>query len=117
MTKYQGKCHCGAIEFSFEHENINQGLHCNCSICSRKGALMSNFTLAPDEINIAVKGDNLAQYSFDSGVAKHYFCKTCGIYPFHETMRMPGHYRVNLGCIDELDTLQLSFELFDGKSL
>ena len=57
-------------------------------------------------------------YQFDTKIAKHYFCKTCGIYPFHETMRVPGHYRVNLGCIDDIDTNEITdIEVFDGKSI
>ena len=39
--QYQGSCHCGAIKFSYEGEEITQALRCTCSICRRKGALMS----------------------------------------------------------------------------
>lgn len=78
---------------------------------------MSAFTLAPQELEIKVENDALGLYQFDSKIAKHHFCKTCGIYPFHETIRMPGHYRVNLGCIDEVDTYALKVDVFDGKSL
>ena len=78
---------------------------------------MSDFTLAPDEINIEEQNDSLGLYQFDTKVAKHYFCKTCGIYPFHETMRKPGNYRVNLGCIDEIDSNYLKVDIFDGKSM
>ena len=66
---------------------------------------------------IEVTGDNLATYEFGSRVAKHHFCKTCGIYPFHQTMRKPGHYRLNLGCVEELDATRLPFEVFDGASI
>jgi len=117
MTKYKGSCHCGAISFSFEHETITEGLKCNCSICKRKGAVMSAFILSPDDIEIKVENDVLGQYQFDTNVAKHYFCKSCGIYPFHQTMRNPGFYRINLGCIDEVDTNNINIDLFDGKSL
>jgi hypothetical protein len=78
---------------------------------------MSSFTLAPDDIYIEAKGDALRVYQFDTKIAKHYFCNKCGIYPFHETMRQPGHYRVNLGCIDEVDTESLEVDVFDGKSI
>ncbi len=117
MKTYKGNCHCGSISFSFEHTTIDKGLRCNCSICKRKGAVMSDFTLAPEEIDINDKNEALCLYQFDTRVAKHYFCKTCGIYPFHETMRKPGHYRVNLGCIDEIDTYQIKVDIFDGKSI
>jgi len=117
MKTYNGTCHCGSIAFAFAHEEITTGLRCNCSICRRKGAAMSDFTLQPDQLDIKVEGDNLGLYQFDSNIAKHYFCKTCGIYPFHETLRKPGHYRVNLGCIDEIDTNTLNIAKFDGKSI
>jgi len=117
MITYNGSCHCGNISFSFEHEKIDSGLRCNCSICRRKGAVMSGFTLALEELNIKDNNDSLSLYQFDTKVAKHYFCKNCGIYPFHETLRKPGNYRVNLGCIDGLDTNDLKIEIFDGKSI
>lgn len=117
MTTYHGSCHCGDIKFTFEHEEITSGLHCNCSICRRKGALMSDFILPAAELQIDAKPASLGLYRFGSGVAKHYFCKQCGIYPFHETLRKPGHFRVNLGCIDDLDTFSLESQVFDGKSL
>ena len=117
MKTYKGTCHCGAIAFSFEHDEIKSGLRCNCSICRRKGAVMSDFTIPPDNIDIKAEEGALGLYQFDTKIAKHYFCRTCGIYPFHETIRKPGHYRVNLGCIDEIDTNALNVDIFDGKSL
>jgi len=116
MLKYQGNCHCGKVRFEVESEPVTKGLRCNCSICKRKGAMMSPFTYAPDKLKIKGR-ENLGLYQFGSKVAKHYFCKNCGIYTFHETMRVPGHFRFNLGCVDELDTFELNFEVFDGKSL
>ena len=117
MKTYKGNCHCGDISFSFKHEKIESGLRCNCSICKRKGAVMSDFIISPEELDIKAKKGALALYQFDSKIAKHYFCKTCGIYPFHETLRKPGHYRVNLGCIDEINTDEIKVDIFDGKSL
>lgn len=117
MKTWHGKCHCGDVSFSFQAEGITDGLRCNCSICKRKSALMSSFVIPIEDISIDVVNDALSVYQFDSGVAKHYFCKHCGIYPFHETMRAPGNYRLNLGCIDEVDAFSLPFEVFDGASL
>jgi hypothetical protein len=78
---------------------------------------MSDFTLAAKDLQIDAKPGSLTLYTFGSGVAKHYFCKQCGIYPFHETLRMPGHFRINLGCIEGFDPFNLETTLFDGKSL
>lgn len=117
VQTYQGSCHCGAIRFTFVAPAMTGGLHCNCSICRRKGALMSEFVVAPEAMQITVQGDALATYTFGDGVAKHHFCKQCGIYPFHQTMRKPGHYRVNIGCVDGVDALALPYGVFDGASL
>ncbi|MCW8943522.1 MAG: GFA family protein [Sedimenticola sp.] len=117
MTTYNGSCHCGDIRFTFEHEEIQTGLRCNCSICKRRGAVMSDFTLAAKDLVIDAKPGGLGLYQFGSGVAKHYFCKQCGIYPFHETLRMPGHFRINLGCVEEVNPYALETSVFDGKSL
>ena len=117
MQTYTGSCHCGKVTFTFKNEVITQGARCNCSICHRKGAVMSTFTLPPEQISIEAEEGTLGLYQFDTKVAKHYFCKTCGIYPFHQTMSKPGQYRINLGCLDDIDTEQLDIQLFDGKSI
>ncbi len=118
MKEYTGACQCGAIRFSFkEPDTIERGLRCNCSICRRKSATMSQQAIAPEDIRIAVEGDALGTYTFGDGIAKHHFCKVCGIYPFHQTKRQPGWYRVNLGCVDGVDVLTLPYDVFDGASL
>ena len=118
MKKYEGKCHCGNVSFSFEHEEIKTALRCNCSFCIRRGAVMTDFAMPPEALTISVKEEGtLGLYEFDNKVAHHFFCKKCGIYPFHQTFRMPNQYRVNLACIDELDTEALEISVFDGKAL
>lgn len=78
---------------------------------------MTKFTIAPEDIRIDVMGDALVTYEFGSRIAKHHFCRRCGIYPFHQTLRKPGQYRVNIGCIDGIDSTSLPFEVFDGASI
>lgn len=117
MTTYQGRCHCGAIKFRFESAPIERGLRCNCSLCIRKGALMSPEVIAPEQLQIAGEEGALSVYRFGSGKAKHYFCSRCGIYPFHETLRKAGHFRVNLGCVEGLDATRLPWEVIDGRAL
>lgn len=114
---YKGSCHCGAVRFSYTGETITKGLRCNCSICSRKGAMMSPEAIPPENFKIEAEVDILGLYQFGIKTAKHYFCKNCGIYTFHETARKPGHFRANLGCVEGLDTSSLETDVFDGKNL
>ena len=81
MTKlYQGSCHC-------ESDEITRGLRCNCSICARKGAMMSPEPIPPDRFKIDAQDGALGLYQFGAKTAEHYFCKHCGIYTRCNYMR------------------------------
>ena len=114
---YEGSCHCGAIKFSFDAEEITSGMRCTCSICRRKGAMMTPDVIPVEDIHVEADAADLGLYQFDTRIAKHYFCKNCGIFTHNETMRMPGHCRVNLGCIEDLDSSGFEVTVFDGKNL
>jgi len=117
MSEYQGSCHCGAVRFTFTGDEVNDGLRCNCSMCERKGALMTSYVIPESALKIEAGDDVLGLYQFGLETAKHFFCKFCGIYTHHETARKPGHYRVNIGCVDGVDSLSLESQVFDGKHL
>ena len=100
------KCHCGAIEAKINvQENIDKILRCNCSLCKRRGAVMS---MVKNENFEITKGINeLRFYQFHSKVARHYFCSICGIYTHHNPRSNPSMTGFNLGCIDDIDTFSL----------
>jgi hypothetical protein len=35
--------------------------------------------------------------------ARHYFCRTCGIYPFHRKRVTPDHLGINVLCLADFD--------------
>lgn len=70
-----------------------------------------------NDLRIEAEDDTLGLYQFGAKTAKHFYCRKCGIYTFHETARFPNKYRVNLGCIDSVDTFALETDIFDGKNL
>ena len=117
MHKYRGSCHCGAITYNFTSPEIDKGLRCNCSICVRKGAVMTAFTISPDDIDMEIKDGSLSTYQFGSKSSKHHFCKQCGIYTFHETKSKLGHFRLNIGCIDGINSLEIPVGIFDGAAI
>lgn len=114
MTTHTASCHCGAVRFEFDTP-VTPALRCNCSICRRKGALMSP-PMRREDLRIVQGEDMLSLYQFNSGDSEHYFCKVCGIYPFHQSQKDPVRWRVNLGCVDGLDSLALPYDVFDGAS-
>ena len=118
MNTYHGQCHCGAIRFHFESEPITSGLRCNCSICRRKGAVMSDEYYPPERFTLLSGKKALSCYRWNDCDVNHYFCRHCGIYPFHDgTGERQGHCRVNLGCVEGVDPLALEIRVFDGANL
>ena len=107
-------CHCGAIEARVNiSDKLETLLRCNCSICKRKGAIMS---IVKNEDFEIIKGkDKLKIYQFHSKVAKHYFCSNCGIYTHHHPRKDPLLTGFNVGCIDDIDAFkQKNIRLIDG---
>ena len=93
----EGACHCGAVRFTADVAEPLRGARCDCSICSIKGAVMVGTPLTGLEI---VEGEDvLALYTFNTGVAKHYFCSRCGTYTFHQRRSDPNTYGVNVACL------------------
>lgn len=78
---------------------------------------MTTTTIPPECIEISDPEGVLTTYQFGTKTARHHFCSRCGIHTFVETRLNPGHYRVNLGCVDEIDAMRLPEDLYDGKSL
>ena len=110
------KCHCGFIEAEINVSNsLEKLIRCNCSICKRKGAIMS---IVKNENFKIIKGKNkLKMYQFHSKKAKHYFCSNCGIYTHHNPRINPALTGFNLGCIDEIDTFTLKeINIADGNN-
>ena len=115
MSRYNGSCHCGAVRFVVDAAGVDEMTRCDCSICVRKNALMIKVPEAA--ITLTVGEDALATYRWNSRVARHHFCRTCGIYPFHRKRSEPDHYGVNVFCLDGFDVGALPIRLADGRSM
>ena len=113
---YTGSCHCGNIQFTVEGE-LKGAMECNCSICSRKGALM--WFVPREQLQLQTPEENLATYLFNKHVIKHHFCATCGIHPFGEGSDPKGNRMaaVNIRCLEGLDLASIPVQHYDGQSV
>ena len=69
-------------------------------------------------LTIIQGADNLILYQWNKKIAKHYFCKTCGIYTHHQRRSDPSLYSVNIACIDNINLSEhTEFTHVDGASL
>ena len=111
--KYQGGCHCGAVRFEIEAPEQIVSQDCNCSVCAKAGFL---HLIVPKSKFILLSGEeNLTTYTFNTGVAKHLFCKTCGVKSFYIPRSNPDGVDVNVRCLDTRPE-QLTIESFDGQN-
>lgn len=102
MGLKQGACHCRAVQFDAEVAEPLDGSRCNCSICAMKGAVMVYVPLAALRVT-AGEGGALACYTFNTHVAKHWFCRKCGIHCFHQTRSNPELYAINAVTLEGVD--------------
>lgn len=114
LTTYTGSCHCGAVRFEIE-TNLPELTMCDCSMCRRRNALMvkvheSRFTLLAGEAS-------LTEYRFHTRTARHFFCKVCGIYPFHRKRVTPDHLGVNVHCLHDFDPAGLAVRKANGAAM
>ncbi len=110
------RCHCGDVEAEINiPERIEKVMRCNCSICKRKGAIMS--MVKNEDFKIIKGNDKLKLYQFHSKIAKHYFCINCGIYTHHNPRINPSLTAFNIGCIDEIDSFKINnINVADGNN-
>jgi len=60
--------------------------------------------------------DAIEEYTFNTGVARHLFCRRCGIKSFYVPRSNPDGYSVNVRCLDPATIEDITFEPFDGRN-
>ncbi|MDK9696358.1 MAG: GFA family protein [Siculibacillus sp.] len=92
-------CHCGTVRFRVRlGDEFTTARRCSCSYCRMRGAIAVSAALA--DIEFVAGEDNLTLYQFNTGTAKHHFCKTCGIYTHHQRRSDPTQFGINVACIE-----------------
>ncbi len=113
---YTSKCHCGAVELKVTlAEGLSTARRCDCSYCARRGAIAVSANL--DGVEIVKGAENLSLYQWGTKTAKHYFCKTCGVYTHHQRRSNPNQYGINVACLEGINPRDLGdVPWVDGKN-
>ena len=96
MTSYEGRCHCGAIGYTF-HTRVAPPAWtlraCQCSFCRAHAALSASDPAGAIEFHERESGA-LERYRFGLRTAEFLLCRKCGVYigALIETPR--GHYGI-----------------------
>jgi hypothetical protein len=113
MATHTGGCHCGRVRFEVIAPAKLEVADCNCSICSKFGYL--HLIVPADRFKLISSREALSTYSFNTHVAKHFFCSTCGVKSFYVPRSHPDGISVNVRCIDS-DTIEsISVKPFNGR--
>ncbi len=113
LVTHRGGCHCGTVAFEVEAPGSIDALDCNCSICAKTGFL--HLIVPAGRFRLLAGADALTEYSFNTGTARHRFCRHCGIKSFYIPRSNPDGIDINVRCLDPSTITELRVSLFDDS--
>jgi hypothetical protein len=111
LVTHRGGCHCGRVRFEVDAPACIEALDCNCSICRMTGFL--HLIVPAARFRLLAGAEHLSEYTFHTGVARHRFCRVCGIKSFYVPRSNPDGYDVNVRCLDPATIERLDIVPFD----
>lgn len=114
FTTHRGGCHCGRVRFEVDAPATITVQDCNCSLCRMSGYW--HLIVPAVRFRLLSGHEDLVEYTFNTGVARHRFCRVCGIKSFYIPRSNPDGIDVNARCLDEGSVVSLQIESFDGRN-
>jgi len=114
MPTHKGGCHCGRVRFEVDAPGDIEADQCNCSICRKSGYL--HMIVPKQDFRLMAGENDLETYTFNTKVARHYFCRHCGIKSFYVPRSHPNGISVNANCLEPETIVSLKIIPFDGSN-
>jgi len=114
LVTHRGGCHCRRVSFEVDAPASILAQDCNCSICRMTGFL--HLIVPAARFRLLSDAAELAEYRWNTGVARHLFCRTCGIKSFYVPRSNPDGIDVNVHCLDPATIAGVTIEAFDGSN-
>ena len=114
MRTHRGGCHCGRVRFTVLAPARLPVHECNCSICSKAGYL--HLIVPRERFELESDNDALVDYTFNTGIAHHFFCGHCGIKSFYVPRSHPEGISVNARCLDDETVEGMDITPIDGRN-
>ena len=111
LCTHRGGCHCGRVRIEVDAPAVIAALDCNCSICRMSGFL--HLIVPATRFRLLSGADALREYTFNTGAAKHRFCRYCGIKSFYIPRSHPAGVDVNVRCLDAGSVAGIDITAFD----
>ena len=113
LVTHSGSCHCRAVTFEVDAPSDVTVWECNCSICAMKRN--THFVVPACRFRLLTGADDLTEYRFNTGVARHRFCRVCGVQAFYHPRSNPDGIAVTIHCITSRTLTSVTTNRFDGK--
>jgi hypothetical protein len=110
----RGSCHCRAVEYEVMVGRQLLVHECNCSVCTKSGYI--HLIVPAKDFRLISGKDQLSEYRFNTGRARHLFCSKCGIKSFYVPRSNPDGFSVNVNCLDLPGEVVITVEEFDGQN-
>ena len=111
FVTHRGGCHCGRVSFEVDAPARIEALDCNCSICRMTGFL--HLIVPAQRFRLLCGAEFLSDYTFNTGAARHRFCRMCGVKSFYIPRSNPDGIDVNVRCLDPATILGVGVIAFD----
>jgi len=108
---HRGGCHCGRVRFEVDAPARLGAIECNCSICRMTGFL--HLIVPASRFRLLAGAEFLSEYTLNTGVARHRFCRVCGIKAFYVPRSHPDGIDVNVHCLDAATIESIAVTRFD----
>ena len=99
MVIHKGGCHCGRVRYEVDAPADITADECDCSICRMSGYL--HLIVPRNRFRLLEGDDVLSTYTYNTGIAQHYFCRECGVKSFYIPRSHPDGISVNVRCLDQ----------------
>ena len=113
LVAHRGGCHCRRIRFEVDAPTTLDVLDCNCSICRMTGFL--HLIVPASRFRLLAGSEDLTEYRFNTGIARHLFCRHCGVKSFYVPRSHPDGFSVNVRCLDRGTIEDIRISVFDDN--
>ena len=114
LVTHSGGCHCRRVRFEVDAPASIEVLDCNCSMCRMTGFL--HLIVPGTRFRLLHGGEHLTEYRFNTGTARHLFCRHCGVKAFYVPRSHPDGWSVNARCLDAGTVTGMTVTPFDDSN-
>jgi len=101
------------VTFEVDAPAAIETLECNCTVCAMTGYL--HLIVPASRFRLLTGRELLTEYTFNTGVARHLFCRRCGVKSFYVPRSNPDGFSINVRCLKPHTIASITVRPFDDR--